>query len=158
MKTNKSTGKLFQALMLMLTIVLAFPMLTKAQSPNFREYTREFFSVPKTYTVKVHGIPMMGVNGVTTFNEGEATFTVTRNGCSYHFNDGSGSSISIPSSLTNVTVVTANGDISMPVYVVDSNTAIRAVKYQDGHCTVHRYTKNLATGKFVHIDWFNLKK
>jgi len=150
--------KLFHLLTFVFVIALAIPMQIKAQSPDFCEYTRNFFSQPKSYSIESHGLAMLGPDGLTSYKAGESTFTVTANGYSYRFKDGSGSTNKITTPLKNVTVLSSRGDVTMQMYVLDNGRAVRAVKYNDGHCAVHTYTLNNSSGKYVHIDWFTLRK
>lgn len=150
--------KLFHFLTFVFVIALAIPMQIQAQSTDFSEYTQKFFSQPKSYSIESHGLAMLGPEGLTTYKAGESSFTVTSNGFSYRFKDGSGSTRQITSSLKNVTVLTSRGDVTMQMYVLDNGQAVRAIKYTDGHCVVHMYTLNNSSGKYVHIDWFTLRK
>lgn len=129
-----------------------------AQSTDFSEYTRSFFNQPKTYSVETHGVSFLGPAGMKSYKDGESTFTVSPRAYSYKYKDGSGSSHRIVGELQTVTVLTGNGDVRMQMYVLDNGDAVRAVKYNDGHCAVHCYVKNKASGKYVHNDWFTLRK
>lgn len=150
--------KLFHFLTFVFVIALAIPMQIQAQSTDYSEYTRNFFSQPKSYSIESHGLVMLVPEGLTMYKAGESSFTVTSNGFSYHFKDGSGSTRQITSSLKNVTVLTSRGDVTMQMYVLDNGQAVRAVKFPDGHCVVLTYTLNNSSGKYVHIEWFTLRK
>lgn len=150
--------KLLQFFFVVMGSILFFPMQLQSQSIDFCEYTREFFSNPKSYSIESHGISMLGPQGLTSYKDGESSFDVTSNGFSYRFNDGSGASRKIISSLKNVIVLTSHGDVNMQMYVIDNEQAVRAIKYKDGHCAVHMYARNNSTGKYVHIDWYTLRK
>lgn len=151
----KETLKLF---LLVLAIAFCFPIRSHAQSSDFYESTSEFFSKPKSYSIESHGISMLGPQGLTSYKDGESSFNVTSNGFSYRFKDGSGSTRKITSSLKDVIVLTSRGDIEMQMYVLDNDLAVRAIKYKDGHFAVHLYVFNNATGKYIHNDWFTLRK
>ena len=134
-------------------------MQAKAQSTDFYEFTKGFFSQPKSYSVTNYVLPMLGNNGVTLFDKDEASFTVTSKGYSYKFKDGSGASKRITYPLKNVTVLTSDGDITMQMYVLeDDDTAVRAVKLKDGHCMVFVYVYNISSGKYILNHWFTLRK
>lgn len=139
-------------------IVLSFPKQSQAQSTDFCEFTREFFSNPKSYSIESFGIPRLGPKGVKSYKDGESTLKVTSNGFTYRFKDGSGSTRKITSSLKKVTVLTYSDDVIMQMYVLDNGEAVRAIKYNDGQCAVHMYVLNNATGKYIHTSWFTLRK
>lgn len=138
--------------------VMVFSIQSKAQTPDYSEYTSEFFSHPKSYSVESHTLKFLGPSGVTNYNEGESSFSVTSNGFSYKFKDGSGSTHTIKSPLKNVTVLTSRGDVQMQMYILDDDTAVRVIRYNDGHCVVYQYVLNNASGKYVNNNWFTLRK
>lgn len=133
-------------------------MSSNAQTTNYCEYTSEFFSNPKSYSIEDHTLKMMLPLGVTQYKPGESSFSVTSNGFAYKFKDGSGSSRKITSPLKNVTVLTSQGDVQMQMYILDNGIAVRAIRYNDGHCVVYQYVLNNATGKYINNDWFTLRK
>lgn len=137
---------------------LVMSLQSVAQSTDFCEYTGTFFRQPKTYSVESHGVSILGPAGMNSYKDGESTFTVSNNGYSYKFKDGSGSSYRIVGDLQTVTVLTSNGDVRMQMYILDNGDAVRAVKFNDGHCAVHYYVNNKASGKYVHNNWFTLRK
>ncbi|MGN0207654.1 MAG: WG repeat-containing protein [Muribaculaceae bacterium] len=129
-----------------------------SNTQNYSEYTREFFSTPKSYSIESHTLKMLGPSGVTQYKPGESSFSVTSNGFTYKFKDGSGSSRKITSPLKNVTVLTSKGDIQMQMYILDNGIAVRVIRYNDGHCVVYQYVLNNSTGKYITYDWFTLRK
>lgn len=135
-----------------------FPMQTKAQSADFSEFTRSFFSQPKSYSIKNYGCVALGIDGLTECNIGEASFTVTSTGYSYKYKDGSGSSIRITSPLKNVTVQTLHDDVAMQMYITENGNAVRAIKYKDGHCVVYEYSLNIPSMKYYLHSWFTLRE
>lgn len=117
--------------------ILLFPMQVKAQSTDFYEFTQGFFSQPKSYSMESSVLFTLGMDGLTQYNIGEASFTVTSKGYSYKYKDGSGSSIQIIPQLKNITVLTSRGDVRMQMYLLEDGNAVRAIKYKDGHCIVY---------------------
>lgn len=149
---------IFKIVWLTILCVLAMPQQSQAQSTDFCEYTREFFSSPKSYSIESYGIKMMGPSGITICKNGEASLSVTSNGFTYRYKDGSGSSYKITAPMKSVSVITSHGDVQMQMYILDDGTGVRAIKYKDGHCDVHQYVLNNPSGKYVHNNWFSLKK
>lgn len=143
-------------------ILVAFLLLstvqTSAQIPDFSEATVEFFSTPKTYSVSSHANVMLGLDGYSTYQEGESTFTVKRNSFSYVHGDGSSGSYSFIPRLEKITVMISRGEVDMPMYVLDDESAVRAIQYEDGHYQVHHYIKNVNSGKYFHSEFFNLRR
>lgn len=93
----------------------------------------------------------------TYYKEGESTFTVKTNAYSYKHGDGSGSSHTFSPQLRTVTVMTSRGDVDMQMYIVDDDSAIRAVQYPDGHYSIHHYVENIDASKYIHVEFFNLR-
>lgn len=150
-------SKVIQALLLVMTISFALPMQSNAQAIEFSEYTREFFTNPKSYSISIYAIEGLGRDGATFYKDGEASLKVTSRGFSYRLKNGSEKSFNISSSLKKVTVLTSNGDVSMQMYVLNDGKAARAIRFKDGRLAVYRYVLNNPTGKYVLLDWFDLR-
>ena len=60
---------LFSSYLLLISVIaFTFSMQAKAQSTDFYEFTKGFFSQPKSYSVTNYVLPMLGNNGVTLFD------------------------------------------------------------------------------------------
>lgn len=157
--------KLFHSLLFAMAIAFMFPMQSKAQSSDFSEYTQQFFANPKSYSIRDFGLVSLGLDGLTTYEKGESSFTVTSNGFSYRFEDGSEESFNIPATLKDVTVITDQGDAIIPMYVLDDDLAVRVIKFREGSyifrdlsCNVYIYARNKPSGKYFCSHWFSLRK
>ncbi len=138
-------------------ILSCLPSQSMAQMSTFSEVTKSFFANSKKYSITSHLIVMSGPDGLTTYNPGESTFTVKSDGFSYRYKDGSGKSYTLSPNIRTVTVLTYNGDVPMPMYILNDGSAVRAIRYEDGKYQVHHYTKNINFGKYIHTQVFTLK-
>lgn len=137
---------------ILISIIMTISSLfASAQMPNFSEETRTFFNTPKTYSVGYYMNMMLGPSGMEICKKGESTFTVGSNKFSVKYKDGSGSTTEFTPIIKNVTVLTSNGDVTMPLYICDNGRGIRAIRFEDGSYAVHEYTYNKSTGKYIHL-------
>lgn len=137
---------------------------TLLSSDEFYEYTKEFFSTPKTYYVKEIVIPSIAVesdfkSGFSHYEPGESTFSIERNTI---YRDGEIVAKFEPQ-IKDVMVTNSSNDVTMQMILYrDLLSSVdmgqRAVKFKDGHIVVYEYVKNKNTGTYVLITYYELYK
>lgn len=133
-------------------------LLSKTSTSNintsFNDVTKQFFSQSKTYSISQICIPLGRIQ--RTYERGESTFKVINNGYAYKLNDGSGKTHNFNPQLKNVSVMTSDGNVNIPMYMIENGDAVRVIKDRDGSFTVYEYTKNNNSGNFVLLRFYIL--
>ena len=127
-----------------------------AQAQTFYEATESFFNTNKTYSMKSLIIKGLGDSGMTNYKKGEATITINSKSITIKYGDGSKSTHKIVGGLKNCKVYTNNGDVTMQMYILDDETAIRAIRWEDGRFDLHSYVFNRSMSKYIHTTVYML--
>lgn len=130
---------------------------------DFYEYTKEFFTTPKSYYVKELIIPELFISsnfedGVYEYKSGESTLSIK--GKSLYENDKL--KATFDPQIKEVTVF-GESDVTMQMIIYNdsqtsNNKGLRATKWKDGKIIIYEYVKNRATGKYIMVSYYELYK
>lgn len=138
--------------------ILASSLVVQAQMPKFYEVTSSFFDTNKSYHMKSFMLVMLGIDGISYYDKGDAFVKISKREIVVKFEDGSGHTNKIVGGMQNCTVHTSNGDVVMPMYKLNDGTAIRAIQYENGEYALHCYIYNINMEKYLHQSVYTLYK